>query len=74
MSTSKKNDSNDRIAQIFSRIVAWIFLGAIILVTICDISGSEQLIVFSWNLTSYVVLAIAIVAIVCLIIKNKRNE
>lgn len=74
MSTSKKNDSNDRIAQIFSRIVVWIFLGTIILVTICDISGSEQLIVFSWNLTSYVVLAIAIVAIVCLIIKNKRNE
>lgn len=74
MSTSKKNDSNDRIAQIFSRIVVWIILGTIILVTICDISGSEQLIVFSWNLTSYVVLAIAIVAIVCLIIKNKRNE
>lgn len=74
MSTSKKNDSNDRIAQIFSRIVVWIFLGTIILVTICDISGSEQLIVFSWNLTLYVVLAIAIVAIVCLIIKNKRNE
>lgn len=74
MSTSKKNDSNDRIAQIFSRIVVWIFLGTIILVTICDISGSEKLIVFSWNLTSYVVLAIAIVAIVCLIIKNKRNE
>lgn len=74
MSTSKKNDSNDCIAQIFSRIVVWIFLGTIILVTICDISGSEQLIVFSWNLTSYVVLAIAIVAIVCLIIKNKRNE
>lgn len=74
MSTSKKNDSNDRIAQIFSRIVVWIFLGTIILVTICNISGSEQLIVFSWNLTSYVVLAIAIVAIVCLIIKNKRNE
>lgn len=74
MSNSKQNDSNDRIAQIFSRIVVWIFLGTIILVTICDISGSEQLIVFSWNLTSYVVLAIAIVAIVCLIIKNKRNE
>lgn len=74
MSTSKKNDSNDRIAQIFSRIVVWIFLGTIILITICNISGSEQLIVFSWNLTSYVVLAIAIVAIVCLIIKNKRNE
>lgn len=73
MSNSKQNDSNDRIAQIFSRIVVWIFLGTIILVTICDISGSEQLIVFSWNLTSYVVLAIAIVAIVCLIIKNKRN-
>lgn len=74
MSNSKQNDSNDRIAQIFSRIVVWIFLGTIILVTICYISGSEQLIVFSWNLTSYVVLAIAIVAIVCLIIKNKRNE
>lgn len=74
MSNSKQNDSNDRIAQIFSRIVVWIFLGTIILVTICDISGSEQLIVFSWNLTSYVVLSIAIVAIVCLIIKNKRNE
>lgn len=74
MSTSKKNDSNDRIAQIFSRIVVWIFLGTIILITICNISGSEQLIVFSWNLSSYVVLAIAIVAIVCLIIKNKRNE
>ena len=74
MSNSKQNDSNDRIAQIFSRIVVWIFLATIILVTICDISGSEQLIVFSWNLTSYVVLSIAIVAIVCLIIKNKRNE
>lgn len=74
MPNSKQNDSNDRTAQIFSRIVGWIFLGTIILITICNISGSEQLIVFSWNLSSYVVLAIAIVAIVCLIIKNKRNE
>ena len=74
MSTSKKNDSDDRTAQIFSSLVVWIFLGAIIITTICNLSGSDQLIFFSWNLTSYAVLAIAIVAIVCLIIKNKRNE
>lgn len=74
MPNPKQNDSNDRITQIFSTIVVWIFLGAIIITTICNLSGSDQLIFFSWNLTSYVVLAIAIVAIVCLIIKNKRND
>lgn len=74
MSTSKKNDSNDRTAQIFSRIVGWIFLGTIIMIAICGLSGSDQMIAFSGNLTLYGVLAIAIAAIVCLIIKNKRNE
>ncbi len=74
MSTSKKNDSNDRTAQIFSRIVGWIFLGTIIMIAICGLSGSDQMIAFSDNLTLYGVLAIAIAAIVCLIIKNKRNE
>lgn len=74
MSTSKKNDSNDRTAQIFSRIVGWIFLGTIIMIAICGLSGSDQMIAFSDNLTLYGVLAIAITAIVCLIIKNKRNE
>lgn len=74
MSTSKKNDSNDRTAQIFSRIVGWIFLGTIIMIAICGLSGSDQMIAFSDNLTLYGVLAIAIAAIVCLIIKNKRND
>lgn len=74
MSTSKKNDSNDRTAQIFSRIVGWIFLGTIIMIAICGLSGSDQMIAFSDNLTLYGVLAIAIAAIVCLIIKSKRNE
>lgn len=74
MSTSKKNDSDDRTAQIFSSIVVWIFLGTTIMIALCGLSGSDQMIAFSGNLTLYGVLAIAIAAIVCLIIKNKRNE
>lgn len=74
MSNPKQNDSNDRVTRIFSRIVVWIFLGTIIMIAICGLSGSDQMIAFSDNLTLYGVLAIAIAAIVCLIIKNKRNE
>lgn len=74
MSTSKKNDSDDRTAQIFSSIVVWISLGTTIMIALCGLSGSDQMIAFSDNLTLYGVLAIAIAAIVCLIIKNKRNE
>lgn len=74
MSNPKQNDSNDRVTRIFSTIVVWFFLGTIIMIAICGLSGSDQMIAFSDNLTLYGVLAIAIAAIVCLIIKNKRNE
>lgn len=74
MPNPKQNDSNNRITQIFSTIVVWISLGTTIMIALCGLSGSDQMIAFSGNLTLYGVLAIAIAAIVCLIIKNKRNE
>lgn len=42
MSTSKKNDSDDRTAQIFSSIVVWIFLGTTIMIALCGLSGSDD--------------------------------